>query len=86
MANEIYVAMISGGPLKEPKFEKVEITEEEIIELQEEEDYETREDAIDFIKEDYISSYEQRGCKCVLLSEEQFNGIFNFVGEFLKKD
>ena len=39
MANEIYVAMISGGPLKEPKFEKVEITEEEIIELQEEEDF-----------------------------------------------
>jgi len=84
MANEIYVAMISGGPLKEPKFEKFEITEEEITEALEE--YETREDAIDFIKEDYISSFEQRGCKVILLTEEQFNGIFDFVGEFIKKE
>lgn len=84
MANEIYVAMISGGPLKEPKFEKFEITEDEITEALEE--YETREDAIDFIKEDYISSFEQRGCKVILLTEEQFNGIFDFVGEFIKKE
>jgi len=84
MANEIYVAMISGGPLKEPKFEKFEITEEEITEALEE--YETREDAIDYIKEDYISSFEQRGCKVILLTEEQFNGIFDFVGEFIKKE
>ena len=70
--------------MKEPKFEKFEITEEEITEALEE--YETREDAIDYIKEDYISSFEQRGCKVILLTEEQFNGIFDFVGEFIKKE
>lgn len=85
MENQLYVAMISGGPLKEPKFEKLEITEDDIHECIEEEEMSVQ-DAIDFIKDDYISSYEQSGCKAILLTEEQFNGIFNFVGEFLKKE
>jgi len=87
MANKIYVAMISGGPLKEPKFEKFEITEEEIQEwLAEGDGDETVQDAIDYLKEDYIFSWEQRLCKVVLLTEDQFTGIFNFVGEFIKPD
>lgn len=85
MENQLYVAMISGGPLKEPKFEKFEITEDDIQECIEEEEMSVQ-DAIDFIKDDYISAYEQSGCKAILLTEEQFNGIFNFVGEFLKKE
>lgn len=85
MENQLYVAMISGGPLKEPKFEKFEITEDDIEECREEDEMSVQ-DAIDFIKDDYVSAYEQSGCRVILLTEEQFNGIFNFVGEFLKKE
>jgi hypothetical protein len=97
MENQLYVAMISGGSLKEPRFEKFEITENDVQEfihifsavtsmIKSRREEISVQDAIDSLKEDYISSFEQSGGKVILLTEEQFNGIFNFVGEFLKKE
>lgn len=58
------------------KFEKFEITQEEIDDfLEDGEEDETEEDAIQYYKEEYIAEWEQRWCQVMLLTEEEFKKI-----------
>ena len=80
-----YVAIIKGPKAYLPegtKFEKVEITQEEIDDfLEEGEEGETEEDAIQYYKEEYAAEWEQRWCSVTLLSESEFNALYNSVQE-----
>jgi hypothetical protein len=82
-----YVAVIKGPNEIIPggvKFERLEITEEEIQEyLEEGEEDETEDDAIKYILEEYIASYEQRLCNVVILSPEEFDKVYNYLGHLI---
>jgi hypothetical protein len=82
----IYVAIIKGPKAYLPegtKFEKVEITQDEIDDfLEDGEDGETEEDAIQYYKEEYAAEWEQRWCSVTFLSESEFNSLYNSVEKF----
>ena len=75
--------LIPGGV----KFEKVEITEEEIREyLEEGEEGETEDDAIEYILNEYISAWEQRLCHVGIISVEEFNKLYNHLDDLIVDD
>jgi hypothetical protein len=81
-----YVAIIKGPKAYLPegtKFEKFEITQDEIDDfLEDGEEGETEEDAIQYYKEEYAAEWEQRWCSTTFLSESEFNALYNSVQEF----
>lgn len=83
----IYVAMIKGPEEYLPmgiKFEKIEITQEDIDEyLDEGDDGEDEEDAIQYYKEEYAAAWEQRWCSVQLLTEDEFNSLYSSLQEFI---
>lgn len=82
----IYVAIIKGPKAYLPegtKFEKVEITQDEIDDyLSEGDEGETEEDAIQYYKEEYAAGWEQHWCSVTFLSESEFNELYNSLQEF----
>lgn len=81
-----YVAIIKGPKEYLPegiKFEKVEITQDEIDDyLSEGDEGETEEDAIQYYKEEYDAEWGQRWCSVTFMSESEFNSLYNSVQEF----
>jgi hypothetical protein len=68
-----FVALISGPEEYLPggvKIENFEITEEEVLDVIE--DGESSEDAINYLKEEYVAEWEQRWCKVVLFTLEEY--------------
>lgn len=68
-----FVALISGPEEYLPggvKIEDFEITEEEVLDVIE--DGESSEDAINYLKEEYVAEWEQRWCKVVLFTLEEY--------------
>jgi hypothetical protein len=68
-----FVALISGPEEYLPggvKIENFEITEEEVLEVID--DGESSEDAINYLKEEYVAEWEQRWCKVVLFTLEEY--------------
>lgn len=83
----IYVAMIKGPEEYLPKgikFERIEITQEDIDDyLDEGDDGEGEEDAIQYYKEEYAAAWEQRWCSVHLLTEDEFNSLYSSLQEFI---
>jgi hypothetical protein len=82
----VYVAIIKGPTEYLPegiKFEKFEITQEEIDDfLEDGEEGENEEDAIQYYKEEYDAEWGQHWCSVTFLSESEFNSLYNSVHEF----
>lgn len=84
----IYIAIIKGPKPYLPegiKFEKFEITQEDIDEFLEEGQHDRWEDAIQYYKEEYAAEWEQHWCSVTFLSESEFNELYNSVQEFFIK-
>jgi hypothetical protein len=82
----VYVAIIKGPKEYLPegiKFEKFEITQDEIDDfLEDGEDVETEDDAIQYYKEEYAAEWEQHWCSVTFLSELEFDSLYGAVQEF----
>lgn len=82
----IYIAIIKGPKPYLPegtKFEKFEITQEEIDDfLEDGEEGETEEDAIQYYKDEYAAEWEQHWCSVTFLREPEFNSLYGAVHEF----
>jgi len=80
-----YVAIIKGPKEYLPegtKFEKFEITQDDIDEfLSEGNEDETEEDAINYYIDEYTAEWGQRWCSVQLLTEDEFNSLYNSVQE-----
>lgn len=80
-----YVAIIKGPKEYLPegtKFEKFEITQDDIDEFfSEYVEGETEEDAINYYIDEYAAGWEQRWCSVQLLTEDEFNSLYNSVQE-----
>jgi hypothetical protein len=84
----VYVALIKG-PVEYieggSKFEKIEITQEDIDSfLEEGEGVETEVDAISYYLDEYISEWAQRWCVARVMTVSEFERLFDEAKEFLK--
>lgn len=82
-----YIAIIRGPKEYLPsgiKFEKLEITQDDIDEfLSEGDEVETEEDAITYYRTEYVAEWEQRWCSVQIMTPDEAEALYGALHNFL---